>query len=299
MLAASRWSGETKEINAHGAFTNLVENTFSQHEDAIVALLVKYPEVERAFITGHSLGGGIANVAHLVVRGQLALAQAGLLGRDSAWAKLYKLGDKVKWLSCTFASPMAIVRKYVAEDKKPPPLIVELDESSYNVVYGCDLVSRAPGMLNFIGDCMEVVAPKIAEELVKGDPKGPFGKLEGEAKWLALKTFLDKVHPLGIKSVDGAAVDAVKFAKNNGVTEVIGQFTHVGTVVYLAAKGIEPPKHPVEYMHLKGEADIQKVLNVEGNDFLNLWGDPTKYMESAQKAHNEAFHRLIFGAKSD
>merc|ERR1711935_625960 len=133
---------------------------------------------------------------------------------------------------------------------------------------------------------------------------GPFGKLEGDAKWLALKTFLDKVHPLGIKSVDGAFVDAVKFAKNNGVTKVIGQFTHIGTVVYLAAKGIEPPKHPVEYMHLKGEAAIQKVLNVDveqkGNEFLNLWGDdPTKYMESAQKAHNEAYHRLIFGAKSD
>ena len=294
-------AGETKYIRAHGAIVNLVENTFSLHERAIVDMVLKprekYKPVERAFITGHSLGGGIANVAHLVVRGQLALAQAGLLGPTSPWAKL---GDKViKWSACTFASPQTIVRKYETDNKPEPPLMAELDESSYNVVYGCDLVSRAPGMLNFIGDCMEVVAPKIAEELVKGDPKGPFGKLEGEAKWLALKTFLDKVHPLGIKSVDGAAVDAVKFAKNNGVTEVIGQFTHVGTVVYLAAKGIEPPKHPVEYMHLKGEADIQKVLNVEGNDFLNLWGDPTKYMESAQKAHNEAFHRLIFGAKSD
>ena len=287
--AATRWSSETKDIYAHGAYTNLVENTFSLHEDAIVDLVEKH-KVERAFITGHSLGGGIANVAHLVVRAQLKKV-------GSPWHEL--VGKVTTWRACTFASLQTIVRKYETENKPEPPLMAELDESSYNVVYGCDLVSRAPGMLNFIGDCMEVVAPKIAEELVKGDPKGPFGKLEGEAKWLALKTFLDKVHPLGIKSVDGAAVDAVKFAKNNGVTEVIGQFTHVGTVVYLAAKGIEPPKHPVEYMHLKGEADIQKVLNVEGNDFLNLWGDPTKYMESAQKAHNEAFHRLIFGAKSD
>ena len=115
MLAASRWSGVTKEIRAHGAYTNIVENTFSVHEHAIVDLIIQH-KVERAFLTGHSLGGGIANVAHLVVRGQLALAQTDDLGKNSAWAKLYAakngawLGDQITWLSCTFASPQTIVR---------------------------------------------------------------------------------------------------------------------------------------------------------------------------------------------
>ena len=285
MLAASRWSGETKEINAHGAFTNLVENTFSQHEDAIVALLVKYPEVERAFITGHSLGGGIANVAHLVVRGQLALAQAGLLGRDSAWAKLYKLGDKVKWLSCTFASPMAIVRKYVAEDKKPPPLIVELDESSYNVVYGCDPFSRTPGMLKFLGDCVEVVVPKVGEETV------------GTIKWHTIVIpFLD-AQLRSLHGVKEATHNAVKFLKNKGVTKVMGQFTHLGTVVYLAAEGLNPPEKGAEYVYLKGEDAIQEVLNVENGDFLKLWGGSeglNKCVESVKKAHGASYERLMY-----
>ena len=72
-LAATRWSGETKDVRAHGGYVNLVENTFSLHEDEIVGLIEKH-KVERAFFTGHSLGGGLANVAHLVVRGQLKKA---------------------------------------------------------------------------------------------------------------------------------------------------------------------------------------------------------------------------------
>ena len=88
LLAATRWSSETNDILAHGAYTNLVENTFSLHEDAIVDLIEKH-KVERAFLTGHSLGGGLANVAHLVVRGQLKKA-------GSPWAKL---NGKVAWLS--------------------------------------------------------------------------------------------------------------------------------------------------------------------------------------------------------
>ena len=37
-LAAARWSGETKEVRAHGGYVNLVENTFSLHEDELVGL---------------------------------------------------------------------------------------------------------------------------------------------------------------------------------------------------------------------------------------------------------------------
>ena len=129
MLAASRWSGETKDIRAHGAIVNLVEHTFSLNEDAIVGLIETH-KVERAFFTGHSLGGGIANVADLCVRGQLKKA-------GSPWAEL---DGKVTWLAYTFASPQTIVRKY--EPDPPPRLMADLDDSSYNVVCGILACSR-------------------------------------------------------------------------------------------------------------------------------------------------------------
>jgi len=248
-----------------------------------VALLLKHRDghlpVKRAFITGHSLGGGIANVAHLVVRGQLALSQAGLLGSGSPWTNP-KL-NKVDWLACTFASLQPIVRKYV---DKIPSLIADLDASSYNVVYGCDPVSRAPGMLKFLGDCVEVVAPKIVKETV------------GLPAWAGIGLFLDGKFS-SFHGVDTATSDVVKFLKNKGVTEVIGQFTHVGTVVYLAAEGLNPPKEGAGYVYLTGKDDIQKVLNVKEGEFLKLWGGVKgegKYAEAAAKAHNAAYLRFVY-----
>ena len=152
--AATRWSSETKDIYAHGAYTNLVENTFSLHEDAIVDLIEKH-NVKRAFITGqHSLGGGIANVAHLVVRGQLKTA-------GSPW---FKLDGEVAWLACTFAAPESIVRQYEKKNLPPPLLINDLDEWSSNIVYGCDPVPRI--MLAYGGNLLEIVVPKIIDGIL-------------------------------------------------------------------------------------------------------------------------------------
>ena len=154
-MAATRWSGQAPDILAHGGCVNLIENTFSRHEDKIVAKIVdimkEYPKVKRAFFTGHSLGGGVANVAHLVVRGQLKKAV-------SPWAKLY---GKVDWLCLSFAAPQTIVRLY--EPEAAPILIRDLDNSSFNIVYGCDIVPR-PGMLAYVGNLLEIVVPNILEE---------------------------------------------------------------------------------------------------------------------------------------
>jgi hypothetical protein len=245
LLAATRWSSETNDILAHGAYTNLVENTFSLHEDAIVDLIEKH-KVERAFLTGHSLGGGLANVAHLVVRGQLKKA-------GSPWAKL---NGKVAWLSCTFAAPETIVRLYDKKDIPPPPLIVDLDESSSNIVYGCDPVPR-PGMLAYIGNFLEIVVRKIREDIegiVKKHPKLGFLKL---LQLLVLPNLLE----------DGA----VKNLKETGIAGIVNNLTHVGTVVYQKSEyGSGEDK---KYMYLTPEAKIRSVLDVKDKkEFRELWG---------------------------
>ena len=249
----------------HGAFNNLVENTFSLHEDAIVDLIATH-NVKRVFFTGHSLGGGLANVAHLVVRGQLALGQAGLLGSGSPWTNP-KL-DKVDWLACTFAAPATIVR--------PPavtPLIKELDASSYNIVYGCDIVPRA-AMLAFLGNVLEIVVPQI--KVNKDEPED----IPGSVKKLFALTKL----PLG--------VNVVEYLKNDGTAYVAKDLTHVGKVLYQRSEDGKRYgedgrfKEDEEYMCLAPEAQIQKVLDVKDpTAFKKLWGDPDKYGKSFKAAH--------------
>jgi len=239
-LAATRWSGQAPDILAHGGCVNLVENTFSRHEDKIVAKIVdimkEYPKVKRAFFTGHSLGGGVANVAHLVVRGQLKK-------EGSPWAKLE---GKLEWFACTFGAPQTIVRLY--KPGKVPPLANELDDSSYNIVIGCDAAPRLPGMLKFMGDLVEKVLPAVVEkkpvetvdewagEYVDSFPW--YGKVLYRAGLVGLVAFVESK----LKDYPGAAV---RFLKNNGIAEVVGQYTHQGTVVYLAPGALE-------YKQLKG-----------------------------------------------
>jgi len=282
---SSRWSGETDKVRAHGAYTNLVEDTFSRHEVAIVALFEQFPKVKCAYITGHSLGGGIANVAHLVVRGQLALAKAGpsgssLLGPASPWHE--HVLDKVTWLACTFASPQTLVRKYKPDDI--PPLVAELDASSYNLVYECDIFPRILGMLKFLGDFVETLAPEIADSKLNES----VDKLGFVARH-AVQIGLNFIKPE--KELENKGKEAVKFFKNKGLSEVVAQFTHTGTVVYLAPEA-------ENYVYLLGKTDIHKVLDVDGKDFTALFpGDPKDYVTLLAAAHGHSYDKFVYGAK--
>ena len=274
-LAASRWSGVTDKVCAHGAYVNLVEDTFARYEVDIVDLIQDH-KVKRVFLTGHSLGGGIANIAHLVVRGQLKKA-------GSPWAKLV---DQVTWLACTFASPQTIVRKYDPEtmsDEATKTLVFELDTSSYNFVYGCDAVPRILGMLKYLGGLLETVVPKIADDGLNNVVNG--------------LSWVKKLVTHGIlrvanaeQRIDDAGQAAVKLLKSNGLSEVVAQFTHIGMVVYQAPEA-------KEYQYLVGKADIDEVLDVNGEKFTELLGDPKNYAKSLLAAHSLAYSRYTFAGK--
>ena len=280
MLAATRWSSESKHIGALSAYVNLVEDTFARHEDKIVGL-IKEHNVKRAFFTGHSLGGGIANVAHLAVRGQLNKA-------GSPWAEL---NGKVTWLAYTFAAPQTVVRKYEPENK--PQLMAELDDWSYNVVYGCDAVPRFPGMLGYLGAVVEIVVPDFVDNKLVVTPLGTFLLytsyigftllvsafviLKKVNRFFVIRTGLGLLGTI-VGTIGGTIVVQVKFLKfflkNNrfvkkpaktageflkekGLEEVIRQFTHTGTVLYKESDN-------QTYIPLKGEAIQEKLNDVKG-----------------------------------
>ena len=225
----------------------------------MVELITKH-NVKRVCFTGHSLGGGIANVAHLVVRAQLKKA-------GSPW---HKLDGEVDCLACTFASPPTIVRLYEEKNMPPPPLIVELDASSSNLVYGCDIVPR-PGMLAYVGDFLEIVVPQII------DKKLP----------VALRVVIGLIK---IKKLETVAGGAVKKLKTSGTAYIMNKLTHLGTAVYQKSEN-------EEYMYLTPEAKIREELDVKKPwKFTKLWGDETKYGQSFLDAHLH-LAKFVPGAK--
>ena len=250
LLAAARWSGGTKAsrknpVRVRGSYANIVEDTFCQYEEQIVDLITTH-NVERVFFTGHSLGGGLANVAHLVVRGQLALGKAKLLGSGSPWT--HPKLDEVAWLACTFAAPETIVRPPEATQ-----LIKDLDNWSYNIVDGCDAVPRGL-MLTYLGDLLKnVVLPD----------NGP--KTEDVEVLNTLPLFGTLLNTIGENKINDGDVptrddNVTKTYKGSGLTTVMRQFTHTGTVVY------KPPFSSCQY--LKGN-DINGTLD-------QAWGWNTK-----------------------
>ena len=258
-----------------------------------------YLPVKCAFITGHSLGGGIANVAHLVVRAQLKKP-------GSPWYKL--VPDKVTWTACTFASPSTIVRLYEHESKPKPPLMAELDASSYNVVYGCDCVPRLLGMLNYVGALVEIAVPEYLEAMGEDAVKEAIDKTIGFKipDWVpgVLKGLIEVGHFLAPKSYIGdlgGKIDEVtdevtkelaipiKFLKDNGLAEVLRQFSHTGTVVFVKDKALE-------CVHLKG-AEIKETLDVGGDEFRTLLGKPADILTSLKNAHTSSYSTFMFGGR--
>jgi len=245
--------------------------------------LIKKHKVERAFFTGHSLGGGLANVAHLFVRGQLKKA-------GSPWAELE---GKLDWTACTFAAPQTIVRLYEAENKPPPPLVVDLDASSYNVVYGCDPVPRLPGMLKYMGDLVEKAVPKIFEN-IENEVVNKGGEKAGEYVGLAGRlaaSFAASIAFAGANRMFNLNLGGlfVRFLKDNGIAEVVRHYTHLGTVVYLAP-GAQ------KYVQLTKD-EIEKTLDVNGEAFDDLLGNESDWGSSLVNAHIDSCKTLMFKVK--
>ena len=239
----AHWSHESENILAHKGYIKVVESALGRFESGIIGL-VECHKVERVYFTGHSLGGGVANVAHLVVR-------ARLMTENSLWA-----GKDLTCLAYTFAAPQTIVREYEKTGAAPPRLIVELDASSYNVVYGCDPVPRAPGMLEFLGTISSTFATYEIAEFASNPLLAKF--LMALLAWEVAAAFSSQYGPIKLPSLFASVLSLTVEQAH-----VMRKFTHLGTVVY---------KSPdtEEWEHFTTTAVIEKNLNVSGQALSEL-----------------------------
>ena len=162
-----------------------------------------------------------------------------------------------------------------------PPLIADLDASSYNIVYGCDPIPRAPSMYKYLGAVVEHVLPKLIEERTT-DKIPVLGLLTKAVKNRA-------------EDMVGGAVDgAIDMLTKDGLVEVMSHFTHVGVVIYQAPEASEfVYLGPVGTTWNDPAKDIRKTLDVNEDAFHELMGDPDEYMESLTGAHSH-FHKFAF-----
>lgn len=206
------WRKHAKSIKIQGAMTSLCINDIVNFEETIIGACKKH-RIKEIVTTGHSLGGGIGQVAHTVLRAQMQDA-------NSPWSKL----NNVNVRSVVFSAPMTTV---VLDDysDETEEFVDELDENSCNLIFSNDLVPRVYGYLSFINDYADDVIPKLGPYLRKDKPL----KLPS----LFLKVVIDKI----------AEAQKKKLLENKlfeELTDVMSDYIHPGNIVYYKDENAKP-----------------------------------------------------------
>jgi hypothetical protein len=138
----------------------LVESDLRIHEQTILK------EIEDRYITqliftGHSLGGGMAQIAHLLLQAQLDCSDK--IPKPTEPARIW--ADQQLTLKChtvTFAAPMTIFGLEEMNDinEHAKALMKKLSESSWNFVFRSDVVPRAFAYVEYIKEVLDAVTPE-------------------------------------------------------------------------------------------------------------------------------------------
>jgi len=206
-LATRKYKG----IKLQGAFSSIVQNDFVLHEETIINEIQKRGITE-IITTGHSLGGGAAQVAHVMLRAQIQ-------DESSPWSVLQ--GVDVR--SFNICGPMTIAsvdeKKYTGE----AVLLKAVAKNSCTLVFKDDVVPRGYAYLSFIDNFIDDVT-KYASKQAKG-------KLPG--------VLIKRVLPIG-NFLDDLTAKAEDNEKVQGLIQVAQQYYHPGKIIYYKSETAVP-----------------------------------------------------------
>lgn len=204
--ASFAWKKHAKYIKVQSAMAAIVIDDFLENGDEIIKL-AKQHEVTEIITTGHSLGGALAQIGHLTLRGLIE-------DKSSEWNEL----DGISIKSVGISAPMSIVltKKPNRETEK---FIDDLKDNSSNVVYKNDPIPRGYGFLSFIEEGID----DLSEDSSNAMLGGLFSKLLRVDK---------KVDDMIAKVKDGE--------KTKGLLKVFSRYIHLGNLIYYADENGKP-----------------------------------------------------------
>jgi len=278
-----RWNGISKDIKVQGGFYSNVENDLANHE----ADLVKFMEdnnITEVITTGHSLGGGMAQVGQVCIRGEIER-------EGSVWKtyadKLASNGKELKVKTVAFSAPMSIVNMANAQDTKVKNFLKKIESNSCNIIYSTDPVPRGYGYLSFIDAIAKELIPQVLDEMI--DEKVPLPVL-----WLS--NVFDAQH----KAEDKAEGIYDNITKSLGdITDVCLKFRHyckiisydndIATPMILKDYGhdeLGSPDNIKNFRDLKWQETPDVIGNIKHNHLMTVRGPglgyniPESYIEA-------------------
>ena len=110
-------------------------------------------------VSRQSLGGGCAQIGHLIIRAQME-------DRSSPWNDLKRINVR----SVGICAPMTIAVIHNAKGEHPSTdnLLKKMSENSCNLIYSNDVVPRACGYITFLEDFMDNAVEGISKNRIPG-----------------------------------------------------------------------------------------------------------------------------------
>mmetsp|Transcript_10013 Transcript_10013/g.24952 ORF Transcript_10013/g.24952 Transcript_10013/m.24952 type:complete len:507 (+) Transcript_10013:55-1575(+) len=219
-VTSRAWYHTAPNVRAQAGMLSLVQSYFAIHDEAIREVIAAHG-IENFIFTGHSLGGGIAQLMHCFLQGEVER-------EGSDWNKLVgddKLGERLTLRSLSFAAPMTIVNltSKGLEDPDSSRFLERVAETSCCFVFEMDVVPRGYGCIHFINQVMHGAVPELVADL-------PVPKV---LKWAfgAQRKLADAIESL----VDG----------NKELVRVMTLYRHIGKICFYRSEH-DPPEQLVD-----------------------------------------------------
>lgn len=211
------WHDLCPNIKAHNAMKGMIEHNFLTLIDGMQEVIKEYG-VTKVVFSGHSLGGGLAQVALLAAFGQCH-DKFRKLSDASRAADLYQTFKNIEFSAVTFAAPMVFNFSEEELSGKERECVATLKLCSINYVFGADMVPRMPGHVAYWKPALLHLAKSqvsIAVEAYAGCDVG--------------NAFVEKLHSVKRESyfVNGAVLGTASYAT---ATDTAKELPSVGMAV--------------------------------------------------------------------
>lgn len=258
---------QNKGLRVQGVYFDYIEGYFKNHAQDVINYIdgnySKEPNrtatdgtpITKIILTGHSLGGGLAQVAHLF-----------MTVPDN-----YDLAEKVKGVdlrTVAFSAPMTIIDNQ--DDEATTTFIKAIEPNMRNLFFNADIVPRIYGNLKFVSDCAEAfVKEQQLSEPVKQLVESESAKRIKESS----KQFADAL-VLFNKWILEQSRDKIKEAES---------YRHIGKLIYYKDASSEP----AVYVDTGGDSREDPKLDQKEDSFYALeYGPKTKVVTTVWKYHS-------------
>ena len=267
-ITSARWSNVSKEIKVHGGFASIIENDL-ECLDSLIVKKMEESKITELIVTGHSLGGALAQVAHLCI-------QAALHDESSIWSQYKKKEAAFSVRAVAFSAPMSISTIASSISAETKTFLDEIAARSCNIIYHLDVVPRLLSELDFINNALQNIIDGIDDKKVLS--KLPFSSI--------ISRFFN------LSELAADKFEDLKESENIKPTiAVLKTFNHYGNIIYYQNDAAKPVVYR-DYNHDEASCDKKfsnlkwEPQDIKKNIIGNLGHDHNQTVRGPGLAYN-------------